>query len=440
MTQPLPAKALAAAAGAGALALALTAGAGRAVVVRRRSGPEGSAAPHRAAEHAGTRHRESIESATDAFVAFGLRTEADEAVHRLAAIVESSDDAIIGKDLDGTILSWNQGAERMYGYRAEEIVGRSIYAIVPAERREEVARYLEHVRQGKPIQHHETVRMTRAGALVDVALTVSPIRNERGEIVGASTIGRDITEQRWMAATLDSTLVALENALDEARASEERTRRFLADAAHQLRTPVAGVRACAETLMRGPAPEERDRLLTHLVRETSRASRLVSSLLHIARLDQGAELVLQPCDVVTICDDEADRARTLAPELAVAVRVEGTITPKPEVDANAVREILANLLDNARRHASSMIEVVVTSRETEIEIRVGNDGPPLAGDSVDRVFDRFVTLDGQKGSGLGLPIGRALARAHGGDLTYEDDSFVIRLPLTSGAQREPKDR
>jgi PAS domain S-box-containing protein len=358
------------------------------------------------------------------------RRRAEEARYRLAAIVESSEDAIIGSDLEGRILTWNEGAERMYGYRADEVLGEPVDVIVPPERRDEVARYLEDVRLGQPVQHHETVRVTRSGSPIDVALTVSPIRDETGEVVGASTIERDITEQRWMSATLDATLAALESALAEARASEERTRRFLADAAHQLRTPMAGIRACAETLLRGTTPGARDRLLADLVRETSRAARLISSLLQMARLDQGQPLVLQPCDLVAICGDEVERARALAPELDIRVRVLDTPREDPELDANAVREILANLLDNSRRHAVSEIELVVAVNGGVVQVTVANDGPPIPDDMVERVFERFVTLDGTKGSGLGLPIGRGLARAHGGDLVYEDEAFVLRLPAT----------
>lgn len=151
------------------------------------------------------------------------------------------------------------------------------------------------------------------------------MRDDRGAVVGASTIDRDITEQRWLATTLDSTLSALEAAVDEARALETRSRRFLADAAHQLRTPIAGIRACAETLLRGASRADRDRLLTEMVRETSRASRLMVALLQIARLDQGESLAPVASDMVELCRSEAERAQLLAPDLDIALHADGSV-------------------------------------------------------------------------------------------------------------------
>ena len=117
----------------------------------------------------------------------------DDAARTLAAIVESSDDAIIAKDLDGTILSWNGGAERMYGYSAEEAIGRPIYLIVPPPFVNELSEILERIRAGERVRNFETVRVTKDGRLIDVALSISPIRDAAGTIVGASAIARDIT-------------------------------------------------------------------------------------------------------------------------------------------------------------------------------------------------------------------------------------------------------
>jgi PAS domain S-box-containing protein len=124
------------------------------------------------------------------------RRRAEEAGAHLGAIVSSSDDAIIGKSLDGTILSWNLGARRLYGYRQEEAVGQSISILVPPGRADEVPEILERIPQGEPVKHFETIRVRKDGTPIDVSLTVSPIRNSRGEVVGASTVARDITEER----------------------------------------------------------------------------------------------------------------------------------------------------------------------------------------------------------------------------------------------------
>ena len=367
--------------------------------------------------------------AFNAFIRDITRRRRDEdAAHHLASLVESSDDGIIAHDLKGRVVSWNRGAERIYGYRAEEMVGRPILETVPADRHGEVGPVIEQISRGESVRL-ETLRLPKHGPPVEVSLTASPIRDSTGRVVGASIISRDITEQRWISSTLDTTLSALEAALEEARRAEARSRRFLADAAHQLRTPITGIRACAETLLRGPLPADRDRLLADLVREASRAGRLMGSLLQMARLDQGDELAPVSSDLAALCTDEVGRARSLAPELDIVLGLDGVDGVRPELDGDAVREILANLLDNARRHARSRIEVVLARAGDGVEVRVLDDGPGLAPAVSERVFERFVSLDGRGGSGLGLPIARGLARAHGGDLAYEDRAFVLRLPL-----------
>ena len=356
------------------------------------------------------------------------RRRGQEAVGRLAAIVETAQEAIYTRSLDGTLLTWNRGAELLYGYTADEVIGRHVSIIIPPELREEVERSMETIRRGDVIRRHETLRRRKDGTDLEVAVTTSPIRDETGRVVAASTIARDITEQRRLASALESTLAALESALGEARRAEERSRRFLADASHQLRTPIAGIRALAETLLRGTTGEDRDRLMADLVRETSRAGRLLTSLLQLARLDQGRELAPEPVNLVALCESELDRQRALAPDLDIVLRADHLPEDRPEVDPHAVKEIVANLLDNARRHASSRIELTVGMVDGQVEIGVADDGSGVDEAMAERIFERFVSLDGRGGSGLGLPIARALARSHGGDLVYRDGRFVLCLP------------
>ena len=124
------------------------------------------------------------------------RKRADEAAALLAAIVESSSDAIVGKDLDSNVTSWNTGAERMFGYTASEIIGRSITQLIPPDRQDEEDKILARIRRGERVEHFETVRLRKDGRLIDVSVTVSPIRNSTGEIIGASKVARDITERK----------------------------------------------------------------------------------------------------------------------------------------------------------------------------------------------------------------------------------------------------
>jgi signal transduction histidine kinase len=216
---------------------------------------------------------------------------------------------------------------------------------------------------------------------------------------------------------------ARETAMSAGVAARQR-KEFLAYAAHQLRTPLAGIRASTDALLVGGATSQQERLLANLSREADRAGRLLSSLLQMARVDQGEVGVLQPLDVVEICQAEIERNRSVAAKLMIR----GPRPPTVMASGEAVRNALANLLDNARRHAREQIIVEVGTTPASVEIAVIDDGPGLPDGMIERVFERFVSLDGEGGSGLGLPIARGLIEAQGGRLVYEDHHFVIRLP------------
>jgi signal transduction histidine kinase len=267
-----------------------------------------------------------------------------------------------------------------------------------------------------------------------VSVAVSPVLSSDGHVVAAASIARDITEQRWMAATLDTTLVSLQEALDHAHDREELTRRFLADAAHQLRTPVAGIRACAETLLLGVAPADAHELLATMVRETSRAGRLVSSLLQIARLDQQLPLVPGPVDVVELCRQEVERLSLLAPELELQVRRRRLRRPASSSTARRCGRSSATCSTTPCGTPAPASARTVSWPAGDLQVEVADDGPGIAEEHRAQVFERFASLDGRGGSGLGLPIARGLARALGGDLVY-DQSFVLRVPLQDESSR-----
>lgn len=228
-------------------------------------------------------------------------------------------------------------------------------------------------------------------------------------------------------AALERAVVELQSALDEASTSEARDRDFLADAARHLRTPVGSIHAGVQALLRGPDIDEREHLLADLVRQGSRAARLVDSLLRLARLDAGERLRPGPCDLAQVCSQEVQWVRDRAPHLDLVL--DGDQPPcSPHLDQQAVCEILTQLLDNARRHALSRITVSLAASGDAVRLRVRDDGPGIPEPVVERAFDRFTSFDAMGGAGLGLAIARELARLQGGELAYENRVFALRLP------------
>ncbi|GGI05013.1 HAMP domain-containing sensor histidine kinase [Egicoccus halophilus] len=236
------------------------------------------------------------------------------------------------------------------------------------------------------------------------------------------------TEIGRLASAFDEMLDAQERALQTAREAEVRSRRFLADAAHQLRTPVAGLRAASEALLHSPSPAEQDTLVGNLARESARTGRLLDALLRMAHLDRGEDPPRLDTDLVPLLSEEIERQRGLAPSLAIDLHAPDTLVVP--LDANGLRESVANLLDNARRHARATIEVELRPSPDGARLRIRDDGPGLEPGTEEAVFDRFVSLDDRGGSGLGLAIARAYARAHDGDVVWRDGAFelTVRAP------------
>ncbi|MFD9958289.1 sensor histidine kinase [Amycolatopsis sp. NPDC058986] len=230
---------------------------------------------------------------------------------------------------------------------------------------------------------------------------------------------RTTTELGRTAAAFDAALDALEGAERTARASEERTRRFVADAAHELRTPLTGVQAAAEAVLQLPPdadPEQRERLQLLVVRESRRAGKLVNDLLELARLDAGAEIGRAPVPLLPLAEAQAERVGLLAPDVTVTV---GGADARVLGDADRLTQILTNLVDNALQamagHGTLTISVAPDG------FAVSDTGPGVPEADRERIFDRLVRLDDARdrragGSGLGLAIARGFARAHGGDL------------------------
>ena len=346
------------------------------------------------------------------------RIIADEARARLAAIVDSSDDAIIGKTLDGTITSWNHGAERLYGYTADEIVGRPIATIVPEERRAEFADIMARLKRGERIAHHETERVHKDGARIAVSVSISPIHDRTGRVIGASKIARDIRERR---------------------ALERQKQELVEMVAHDLGSPLTVIKGFAQILQRRQTYDER--AVSKIVAEAGRMGRLVNDLLEAARLEAGRlELLRAPVDLIGLARDCAAQAALLAGDRRV--RIEAPEHPViGEWDGDRVAQVLTNLLDNALKYApDGDVEVRIVALDAEAQVSVTDHGPGLGPEELRRVFGHYFrsarTARITAGTGLGLFICKGLVEAHGGRIWADSvpgqrTTFSFALPYSA---------
>ncbi len=338
----------------------------------------------------------------------------------LSAIVASSDDAIISKALDGTITSWNHAAERLYGYTAQEIIGQPIGTIVPEDRREELADIMARLRRGERIAHHETVRLHKDGARIDVSLSISPIFDHAERIIGAAKIARDIRERRDL---------------------ERQNQEFVEMVAHDLGSPLTVIKGYAQLLQRRQTSDEP--MAAKIVGEAERMGRLVGDMLEMTRLEAGRlELRRAPIDLVAIARHCTDQAALVAGERCI--RLEAPDHPVVGGwDGDRVQQVLTNLLDNALKYApGGEVVVRVETREAEASVAVSDQGPGLTAEQRHHVFGRFTrlaeTVAPTKGAGLGLFISQRLVAAHGGRLWADSipghgATFTFTLPLGTSA-------
>lgn len=343
---------------------------------------------------------------------------AEERDARLAAIVHDSDDAIITKRMDGIITSWNPAAERLFGYSADEAVGMPIRAIMPPEVDVEFPDIMQRLARGEHIDHYETVRRTRSGRLVDVSVSIAPIRNSAGRIVGASDITRDITDRR---------------------ALERKQREFLAMVAHDLRSPLTSIKGFAQLMQRRGSYSSTG--IAAILNQVQLIEHLVEDVLEITRLDENRQdVTFAPVDLTALVRAIIDRTQALLPSERIALHapdgaVEGTW------DVLRIEQALGNVLSNAVKYApTGPIDVTVTPADTHVEITVRDRGRGIAPDDLPRVFERFYRVPGDaanaRGVGLGLTITRTLVEAHGGSVAIdsklgEGTSVTIELPWDS---------
>ena len=384
------------------------------------------------------------------------RKRAEEIGLHLAAIVESSDDAIISKTLEGIILSWNKGAERIFGYTADEVVGKSILILIPPDRRDEEPAILERIRKGERIDHYETVRMTKDGRAVDISLTVSPVREKSGRIIAASKIARDITERRRAETEREQLLAHEQMARAEAEKANRLKDEFLATVSHELRTPLNAIIGWSYMLRSGTLDEATSvRALEAIERNAKSQAQLVEDILDMSRVITGKlRLSIEPVDVASVINAAIDSVQLAADSKSIQLEV--TLDPSARHtsgDSGRLQQVVWNLLSNAIKFtpAGGRVRVQLERSGSNAQIKVSDTGQGISRAFLPFIFDRFRQADGSStrrhgGLGLGLAIVRHLVELHGG--TVEADSpgeglgstFTIRLPLAPMRERTKRER
>jgi PAS domain S-box-containing protein len=380
-----------------------------------------------------------------------MKTPVNESLHiqmaYLASIVDSSDDAIIGKDLSSIITSWNAGAERVFGYKAEEMIGQSILRLIPPARTGEEDKILSRIRAGDRIDHFETIRVRKDGGEIEVSVTVSAIKNENGEVVGASKIARDITLlkqiERERALMLEKERTLREKAEKADRMKDE----FLATLSHELRTPLSAVLGWVEILREvTPTAEELEEGLEVISRNTRAQAQLIEDLLDMNRVLMGKfRLDVQMVDLPKIVETVI---RSAAPSAEVkGLVIKSDIDPLAgpvRGDATRLQQVVSNLLTNAIKFTPSggRIDVGLVPVQGEAQLCVVDTGIGIRSENIHTIFDRFTQVDSStsrrfSGLGLGLSIVKHLVELQGGTVRAESPgegkgaTFRVSLPIAS---------
>lgn len=353
------------------------------------------------------------------------RNRITEILKRYEAIIQSSDDAVISKTLNGIITSWNPGAEKMFGYSAKEMIGQPMTKIFPQDHLHEEQQILQHIRQGKKVDHFESIRLRKDGTPIDVSVNISPIIDERGKIIGASKIARDITERKKV---------------------EQMKSEFISTVSHELRTPLTSIRG-ALGLVLGKAADRLSEKPKHMLemaqRNCERLTLLINDILDLEKIESGnLEFDFQQINLITLSqralDDNEGYARNAQVRLTLNTDIDKAIV---RADSHRLLQVFANLLSNAVKYSphNGEVQVSVIQHKDNYRVLVRDFGEGIPEEFRSRMFQRFSQADSSStrekgGTGLGLSISKAIIEHHGGRLAYtseigEGTEFYFDLPV-----------
>lgn len=360
---------------------------------------------------------------------FILVDQISTASRHLAAVGESIDDALIGRNLDGIITSWNQGAEKVYGYKAEEVVGKPFSLIIPPEKEKEFDELVGQLKRGKKIRHYETVRVKKDGTKIIVSLNVAPVIDEDGSIMGAATIAHDITER-----------VMLERSRDT----------FFAIASHELRTPLTAIRGntalikdkfydsvCKDADVKG--------MIDDIYESSVRLINIVTDFLDVSSLELGKiSFNKGKVNMTELIQDNWREYRSLAQAKKLSFELKmGDGLPSVVGDSSRIRQVLANLVLNAITYTyHGGLTVELRRKDNFAEVLVEDTGTGILPENHKLLFQKFqqagpsvYTRDATKGTGVGLYLSKLLVEGMGGKIglvqseVNKGSTFSFTLPL-----------
>jgi two-component system sensor histidine kinase VicK len=342
----------------------------------------------------------------------------------LAAIVDSSDDAIISKDLNGIITSWNRSAERLFGYTQDEMIGLSILKLIPTDRLQEEPEIIAKIKAGQRVKHFETKRLTNQGNLIDVSLTISPVINPAGKIVGISKIARDITDKKL---------------------EEQRKNDFIAIVSHELKTPLTSMRSYVQLALR----KARDRadaftisVLDRADNQTRKMTTMIQDFLNLSRLEEGKmSLNCTDFSLAEVMKEIVEDAITLAPSHHISY--EPSITAFIKGDREKICQVLTNLIGNAVKYSPerSTVTIKCETEDDQVVFSISDQGYGIGPADQLRLFERFYRVRDDRqhhvaGFGIGLYLVAEILKLHGSEIEVQSElnqgsTFSFSLPIRS---------
>lgn len=342
---------------------------------------------------------------------------------RLSAIIDSSDDAIVSKDLNSIVTSWNDSAERIFGYTAAEMIGESILKIIPPDRLSEEPRILSQLKQGIRVDHFETVRMKKDGTLIYVSLTISPIKDRNGDIVGLSKIARDITENKLM---------------------EKKKDEFIGFVSHELKTPLTSLRSYVQIALHQSRKQELDFITNALSRadiQTKKMEKMISDFLNISRFEEGKmQLELNRFDIVSLIKNCIEDASIVSARHLISYG--GIAECFVNGDQEKLSLVMTNLLGNAQKYSPEKGNITVGCQNSgnNIMISVKDEGIGISTADQKRLFQKFYRVSNEQtrfisGFGIGLYLVSMILDLHGSTISVEScpgsgATFSFQLPIS----------